>query len=237
MSLATNTNGKRRNRSNTTPSSHPTTNQHPLHVSPYTSSLTFSPIDTSAVTTSSSSSLPSNSKKHSTFLSVRRHSHSQSTSITLSQKHSLPRHSGPGRPRSFSIESSTQDLFTPAEIPPLSTTFNSRSSSRFLYKKSVSSPILHSQVSPHRPAFSSQTRSSAYHMSTDSGDDRDNGNIIYTARDSPRTPGASTRSNASLRTRLFGGHVSSKEPKCITTTPGKLGAGETETEADEPVSS
>lgn len=224
MSLATNTDVKRRNRSNTTPNSHPTTNQHPLHVPPYTSSLIFSPIDTSAVSTPSSSSLHSTSKKHPTFLSVRRHSHSQSTPSIPLQKHSVP--------RSF-----TQDLFTPAEIPPFSTPLNSRSSSRFPYKKSASSPILHSQVSPHRPAFSSQTRSSTYHMSTDSGDDRDNGNIIYTARDSQRTPGASTRSNANLRSRLFGGHVSSKEPKCITTTPGKLGAGETETEADEPVSS
>jgi len=75
MLLATGTNGKRRNRSNTTPNSHSTTNQYPLHVSSYTSSLTFSPINTSAASTSSSSFSSSSSRKQSTFRSVRRHSH------------------------------------------------------------------------------------------------------------------------------------------------------------------
>ena len=64
----------------------------------------------------------------------------------------------------------------------------------------------------------------------DEGDrDRDDG-LIYTSWNPNNFPN-------SLRARLFRNRTSARDkPKCITTTPGLLGAGETETEADEPVS-
>ncbi|KAJ7640439.1 N-glycosylation protein-domain-containing protein [Mycena polygramma] len=57
-------------------------------------------------------------------------------------------------------------------------------------------------------------------MPPDSEDDTDEDDAIYTAR---RTP--------TLRTRLFGGRG---KADTISTTPGHRGAGETETELDEP---
>lgn len=69
----------------------------------------------------------------------------------------------------------------------------------------------------------------------DSGeDDADTDTVIYTSRSGART-------TASLRTRLLanghqGNGVGGKGGKSISTTPGLLGAGETETEGDEPVS-
>ena len=80
-------------------------------------------------------------------------------------------------------------------------------------------------------------------MPADSGDDHDDDNdgMIYTSwsSKSKRDSEGAGKSSTNLRTRLFGGHEggsSWKGPKSITTTPGRLGAGETETEADEPVS-
>jgi hypothetical protein len=52
--------------------------------------------------------------------------------------------------------------------------------------------------------------------------DEDEDNMIYTAKQ----PGQ----GVALRSRILPRH-----PKGITTAPGQLGAGETETEADEPV--
>ncbi|KAJ7471975.1 N-glycosylation protein-domain-containing protein [Mycena latifolia] len=57
-------------------------------------------------------------------------------------------------------------------------------------------------------------------MPPDSDDDAEDDDVIYTAR---RTP--------TLRTRLFGGRG---KADTISTTPGRRGAGETETELDEP---
>jgi hypothetical protein len=70
------------------------------------------------------------------------------------------------------------------------------------------------------------------HDNGDDADDNDNDDeddgLIFTSWN-PTQPPAS-----SIRPRLFGPRHREK-PKCITTTPGLLGAGETETEADEPV--
>ena len=94
-------------------------------------------------------------------------------------------------------------------------------------KKSASSPLL---SVPHRPCF--LARPDMRHDNGDDGDDNDNDDdddgLIFTSW-SPTQPPAS-----SIRSRHFGPRHREK-PKCITTTPGLLGAGETETEADEPV--
>jgi hypothetical protein len=58
-------------------------------------------------------------------------------------------------------------------------------------------------------------------------DEDDEGGMVYTAKQQPQQPGH----GAAFRSRIFPRHS-----KGITTAPGQLGAGETETEADEPVS-
>jgi len=72
------------------------------------------------------------------------------------------------------------------------------------------------------------------HDNGDNADDNDNDDeddgLIFTSWN-PTQPSAPT-----IRPRLFGPRHREK-PKSITTTPGLLGAGETETEADEPVRS
>lgn len=74
-------------------------------------------------------------------------------------------------------------------------------------------------------------------MSFESEDDQADEDAIYTSWRGKRTrEGSST----SLRSRIFGlaGRPRSSQdgPKSITTAPGQLCAGETETEGEEPVS-
>ena len=125
---------------------------------------------------------------------------------------------------------SSSNFFTPLPSPPVVVP-RSRSSAAFPTKKSCSSPAL--------------TQSQLYNskgyiqgMPPDSDDERGEDEAIYTSWDGPRN----LKPNNNLRTRIFGGPTSTSaargrdKPKSICTTPGQLCAGETETEADEPVS-
>jgi hypothetical protein len=143
----------------------------------------------------------------------------------------------PSRPRSSTSVSSPQFLFTPASTPPLVCPSRSHSckSSNFPPKKSLSSPLLSSS----RPVFPSCYKPYVQ----DSDDDRDDDEMIFTSWGGSGNNTTTTQTTASLRTRMFGqanGHASIKggrdKLRSISTTPGLLGAGETETEADEPVS-
>jgi hypothetical protein len=122
-------------------------------------------------------------------------------------------------------------LFTP--IPPTTTP-------RFPAKKSASSPVLHrSTAHSHtyrRPDHSTTTSTASpsspcwNHMELDSEEEERDDGAIYTLCHTKRDGGRSYSSSSSLRSRR------EKIIKSISTTPGHLGAGETETEADEPVS-
>jgi hypothetical protein len=244
---STSAHSKRRRRSNSSPHwlfpNHATIpSASPPHLSSYTQSLTLSKINTTESSTSSGSSTPPR-KKYSTCRPVR-HSHSKfAPSIRPDEDESLTEHQECFA-RSSSTEFKKTHFFSPAKTPPLSSPFTSRSTTQLPHpKKSASSPLLHSQVYAHRPIYPSHTTSwSLQHMSGDSGDDREDDSMIYTSwgTGSKYPSGVSTTgSGTSLSTRLFGGNSggsSLKGPKSITTTPGQLGAGETETETDEPVS-
>ena len=124
--------------------------------------------------------------------------------------------------------SGSRVFFTPARIPTP--------------KKSASSPLLHSPpFSQYTPLdYPSMQKPQPHIAIPSSGDDDDeDGTVIFTSRraesSSASGSGVARVANASLRTRLFGAR-DVKGPKSISTTPGQLGAGETETEADEPVS-
>lgn len=73
---------------------------------------------------------------------------------------------------------------------------------------------------------------------SESDDDRDDDEMIYTTW--PGSRSNPQKSSSNLRARVFGGAFASSRArdraKTICTTPGQLCAGETETEIDEPVS-
>jgi hypothetical protein len=62
-------------------------------------------------------------------------------------------------------------------------------------------------------------------------DEDDEDNVIYTAKQQQQQQQLQQHGAAAFRSRILPRH-----PKGITTAPGQHGAGETETEADEPVS-
>jgi hypothetical protein len=64
---------------------------------------------------------------------------------------------------------------------------------------------------------------------SDSDDNTEDDDVIYTAR---RRGNGNGNGAPTLRTRLFGGRG---KADTISTAPGRRGAGETETELDEPV--
>ncbi|KAL0951991.1 hypothetical protein HGRIS_008645 [Hohenbuehelia grisea] len=124
--------------------------------------------------------------------------------------------------------------------------------------KSRSTPALHRDHAflvpppPYIPSSASSGKPYPHrYMEQDSGSDDDredrdrDEDAIYT---SWRARGGASKPSMSLRARLLGGVLgagassshashssySTREPKLISTTPGMLGAGETETEADEP---
>lgn len=226
--ISTDTHIKRRHRSNSSsywhfPDATVTTFPETAQQSFNKRSLTLSQIHNPGANTPSSSSRTP--RKHPDSR-LPRHSHSKSAPSTP------PEH----EPSAYF---GNTNIFTPAQTFPL---FNPNSTSQLPPKKSASSPLLHSQVHACRPIYPSHTNSFSKHMPADSEDDRDDDGMIYTSwgSSSKYGSGGPTRSSTSLRTRLFGDHSGSssfKGPKTITTTPGKLCAGETETEADEPVSS
>jgi hypothetical protein len=99
----------------------------------------------------------------------------------------------------------------------------------------------------HRPRerdLLSETRDQG--LSPDDDEEEDEGSVIYTARRTRSHPDinrhTSTRVAKDSRASGFSAVLSMslgwRKPKSeqITTAPGQLGAGETETEADEPVS-
>ncbi|KDR72822.1 hypothetical protein GALMADRAFT_212843 [Galerina marginata CBS 339.88] len=133
-------------------------------------------------------------------------------------------------------------VFTPAQVYPIA---SSRSSTSFLARKSVSSPLLFDlQTSPppytkHPFPVASSVPPSHMNSDSDTDDDRDEDDMIYTSRLGANARPASS-SSQSLRSRIFG--LASRNPsrvrdKPISTTPGVLCAGETEPETDEPISS
>lgn len=163
---------------------------------------------------------------------VKHHSSSTKTLPALLQKAKQR----PSRTRSSSNEftPSKQVVFTPAQVYPIAT---SRSTTAFLARKSASSPLLFDPHAISPPPYSQHylTQQTFHHMSSDTEDDRDDVGMIYT---SPRI-GSQTRLSQGLRSRIFR-LTSTSTPrvrdKPISTTPGVMCAGETETETDEPVS-
>lgn len=130
--------------------------------------------------------------------------------------------------------SSRQPVFTPAQVYPITT---SRSTTTFIARKSASSPLLFDPDAISPPPYSKQSlpQQTFHHMSSDTEDDRDDVGMIYT---SPRI-GSQTKLSQSLRSRIFRLASTSTQrvrDKPISTTPGVMCAGETETETDEPVS-
>lgn len=103
-----------------------------------------------------------------------------------------------------------------------------------------SAPQLAAHVPPHAHALYRPPAYGSYFDlpgSDDEGDDDDDSLIYPTFGSAPvprTTTTAMSKTPSSLRARLFG--AGSHAAKSISTTPGVLGAGETETEADEPVS-
>jgi hypothetical protein len=110
--------------------------------------------------------------------------------------------------------------YTP--FAPLTTKSRSRSSSHI--SQNISTASFLAQYTPSRMRFT-QGASSDSESEPDPLDEDDEGGIIYTAKQQQQ-PGY----GATFRSRIFLRHS-----KGITTAPGQLGAGETETEADEPV--
>ncbi|KAF4622586.1 hypothetical protein D9613_009238 [Agrocybe pediades] len=150
-------------------------------------------------------------------------------------------------------------LFTP-ETQSLS---NSRSTTPFLVQKSLSSPVLcdphqipvspppYSRIAsplpertlppPPIPIPTHVDTTTFTSMNSDSeDDDRDENDMIYTSSTFRNTSynAAASGSSSSLRSRIFGLVSSSSSSKVrdklISTAPGTVGAGETETETDEP---
>jgi len=118
-------------------------------------------------------------------------------------------------------------------------------------QKSLSSPGLYydlNQTPPpysppqHDPLHTDTHTNTITTMHSDSeDDDRDeNDDMIYTSNTTSRHYPNNNASSSSLRSRIFGLAVASSSSrsrdKLISTTPGTVGAGETETETDEPVS-
>lgn len=130
-------------------------------------------------------------------------------------------------------------LFTPADAPPPYTSTSTPSTPKFPAPRSNSSP--HLPVSPPSSPYGGPCRMSAQAQphSASSGDSDndpdDDDRIIHWSR----STGNLKAVGAGLRARVFGIGPSPRHrdrPKTICTTPGEVGAGETETEVDEPVS-
>ncbi|KAF9005201.1 hypothetical protein BDQ17DRAFT_1354022, partial [Cyathus striatus] len=138
----------------------------------------------------------------------------------------------------------SKGLFTPAEIPSIVPSRCTTSPKFFLPKKSpsflqlhtpdlASSPPPYSVLPPPIPPPLPLRRTPVVSpMPSDTEDDDQDEDAIYTSSPQHRS------SSSSLRQRIFGSHSPHLRdlPKPICTTPGRLCAGETETETDEPVS-
>ena len=100
-------------------------------------------------------------------------------------------------------------------------------------RKSASSPLIHPRPTPFGPPppYTSTP------LDSSENDDEDAQRPIYTSWVNHRNPATTP---AGLRSRFLNGLMPGNNPrpkvKTISTTPGQLCLGETETEADEPVS-
>lgn len=116
-------------------------------------------------------------------------------------------------------------IFTPAHTPPDPET-SASPPELHRSQKSVSSPHLHRDgASSLTPMFDARRA----RLSAQNSDEDDDG-IVFTAI----SQGA--RASGNLRARMVRGVRSRDRLKQITTAPGLRGAGETETEAEDPVS-
>ncbi|KZP24006.1 hypothetical protein FIBSPDRAFT_857798 [Athelia psychrophila] len=154
------------------------------------------------------------------------------------------------RHRAASAEFGNNLFLTPAHRtgPP-----NSKPIPRFGSRSATQLSTLHAEpvalVQPQVHALYRPPSYGSYFFDLPGSEDDDEGDdsLIYptfgkttAAVPAPPTVAASavasmSKTAESLRARLFGAHTHpGKGPKSISTTPGLLGAGETETEADEP---
>jgi hypothetical protein len=147
------------------------------------------------------------------------------------------------RTRSSSSEFGTfqnsKFFFTPASAPSYAAPSSPPPAPKLPSKKPAPPPLFRSRTPPYNSKLS-YPYSRSYRpprMQADSEDERDDDSAIYT---SWREPIRHTKSSTHLRTRVSSVTALSrgrdKPAKCISTTPGHYGAGETETEIDEPVS-
>jgi hypothetical protein len=117
--------------------------------------------------------------------------------------------------------------YTP--FPPLTTKSRSRSSSHL--SQNISTATFLAQYTPTRMRLT-RGASSDSESEPDPLDEDDEGGMIYTVKQQQQQQQQQQPGHgAAFRSRIFPRHS-----KGITTAPGQLGAGETETEADEPVS-
>ncbi|KAG6839988.1 hypothetical protein C0991_009847 [Blastosporella zonata] len=122
-------------------------------------------------------------------------------------------------------------LFTPADTPPAySVTESISTSPKIPNLRSNSSP--HITAAPIQSPYARRLSAQIYSESEDDrGEEEEDGGLMRTAWSG--STGNLQGSGSGLRTRIFGiGHR--ERPKTICTTPGLGGAGETETEIDEP---
>ncbi|KAF7986865.1 hypothetical protein HWV62_12598 [Athelia sp. TMB] len=150
------------------------------------------------------------------------------------------------RRRAASAEFGHNLFLTPANTnpKPRPPRFSSRSVPQFtLYAEPVGplvQPQVHALYRP--PAYGSYFFDVPGSGSDDEEEEDDS--LIYPTYHNKTSPpptvtaaavSSMSKTAGSLRARFFGANANSaKEPKSISTTPGLLGAGETETEADEP---
>ena len=178
---------------------------------------------------SGTSSSPVAPNSSATFHTLRKRTYSSGYSSAKTRKRasSATAASFPNRPFLFTPSSppivgprnsTTTALGPPPPYTPFSLTAKSRSSSHL--SQNISTATLLAQYTPPRMRL---TRGACSDSESEPDPlDEDEDGMIYTAKQ----PGH----GATFRPRIFPRHS-----KGITTAPGQLGAGETETEADEPV--
>ena len=138
-------------------------------------------------------------------------------------KSSPPPRSYPGSPtRNRSRKLSKSKSSFSAYSSSTSVTSDS-SSSVYSFAPSEPPTVIPSKKTYSPPLFLKYRMHSRSTFASDEDDDDEDANPIYTRKSS----------TASLRTRLMPLRIHEAEPKGITTTPGLLGAGETETEGED----
>ncbi|KAI0065146.1 hypothetical protein BV25DRAFT_140327 [Artomyces pyxidatus] len=187
-------------------------------------------------------STATHTRRNSAGVSIRSPATSSSTATAARRTPTSSCNSTPrARTRSSSAASlSAPFLFTPSTPPvigPRSKPHTRTSSPPLSISQRRHLPTTKSRSSPHLPQhvpspshtasflaqYSPPRVATVNHAESESEQEEDDA-MIYTAK-------KLGQGGPGFRTRFLG-----KQPKGITTTPGQLGAGETETETDEPVS-